>query len=362
MKDFTKPVPFKFALFLLLTMTLSCFNSFAQVEQTEEKIIKDPIDVKVNQVLNELTDTDDIDNDGVPNEADLCPNIKGSLKYYGCLQESETYIWYEDEYEAYPARTTLEVSPAKFDTVTEQYLVKPAHNEGAVFEQVTEKVLVKEAHTKLEIVESKFLKTEREIVIDELTNKTIKIENFEMANPPSVKEVAVPAEYKTLIRQKVIKNGTGAEIDSQYETYTQQVFSSSASVKEVAVPAIKKVVKIRSKHPVNYPADEEETEIYTITEEMPKFPGNDIELLKYFGTNIIYPEEAKAMNIQGVVVIGFVVAKDGSIQDLELIRDIGGGCGEEALRLAALMPKWSPGKQRGKPVNVAYKLPIRFKL
>jgi len=107
---------------------------------------------------------------------------------------------------------------------------------------------------------------------------------------------------------------------------------------------------------------EEEPEIFTIVEEMPSFPGGEIELLKYFGSGIKYPPIAKENDIQGVVVLGFTVEEDGSIADIEIVRDIGGGCGEEAMRLAKTMPKWAPGKQRGKAVKVAFKLPVRFKL
>lgn len=106
----------------------------------------------------------------------------------------------------------------------------------------------------------------------------------------------------------------------------------------------------------------EESEVFTNVEKMPEYPGGDKELLKYFLTSIIYPEEAKAKQIEGVVVIGFVVAKDGSVKDVKLIKDIGGGCGEEAVRLGKLMTKWSPGLRGGKPVDVAYKFAVRFSL
>ncbi len=101
---------------------------------------------------------------------------------------------------------------------------------------------------------------------------------------------------------------------------------------------------------------------FTIVEEMPKFPGGDLALLEHFRSNMNYPTEAQSNDIQGVVVIGFTVERNGSISELSIIRDIGGGCGEEALRLARLMPIWSPGKQYGKAERVAFKLPVRFKL
>jgi len=97
-------------------------------------------------------------------------------------------------------------------------------------------------------------------------------------------------------------------------------------------------------------------------EKVPKFPGGEEALLKFYGSNIIYPEAAKTKKVEGIVVLGFVIEKDGSVTNLEIIRDIGGGCGKEALRIAKQMPNWSPGLEKGKPVRVAYKFPVRFQL
>jgi len=286
MKNFKTTISLKNWILILLAISLVYLNSSAQDGQTNEIITDEMLDQTIDEALDALIDTViDTDNDGVPDEADLCPKVNGEFKFYGCLAKSDEYFWDNFEYEAYPARTTLEVIPGKFDTITEQYLVKPAHNEGATFEELTEQIIIKEAHSRLEVIESEFLKTEREIVIDELTNKTTKIESYELANPVSVKEVVVPAEYKTLTRQKVVENGTGAEIAAEYETYTKHIFAKPATVIEVAVPAIKKVVKIRT--------DREELEIYEIVEEMPRFPGGEAEMLKYIYGNIVYPEEAK---------------------------------------------------------------------
>jgi len=108
--------------------------------------------------------------------------------------------------------------------------------------------------------------------------------------------------------------------------------------------------------------DTSNNEIFTIVQKMPKFPGGDVALLQHFGSSIIYPAEARLHDIEGVVVIGFTVEKDGSITDLEILRDIGGGCGDEAMRIAKEMPTWTPGMQDGKLVRVAFKLPVRFRI
>jgi len=108
--------------------------------------------------------------------------------------------------------------------------------------------------------------------------------------------------------------------------------------------------------------DPQPGEVFEIVETMPKFPGGDQELLKYLYGNIKYPEEAKQNEIEGLVVSSFIVETDGSISNVEILRDIGGGCGEEVKRVIESMPTWIPGTQSGEPVRVAYKLPVRFKL
>ena len=107
---------------------------------------------------------------------------------------------------------------------------------------------------------------------------------------------------------------------------------------------------------------EEEPQIFTIVENMPSFPGGEAKLFEYLGKNIKYPAMAKDAGIQGIVYVNFVVYEDGSIKDVKVLRGIGGGCDEEALRVVKSMPKWTPGKQRGKAVRVSYNLPIRFTL
>ncbi len=111
--------------------------------------------------------------------------------------------------------------------------------------------------------------------------------------------------------------------------------------------------------------DEEEIkeeEIFLIVEEQPEFPGGDIARIRYFNENIKYPQLAREMNIQGTVFVGFVVEPDGSISNVTLLRGIGAGCDEEALRVVSKMPRWKPGKQRNQPVRVRFTLPVRFTL
>ncbi|MBL7782375.1 MAG: energy transducer TonB [Saprospiraceae bacterium] len=95
---------------------------------------------------------------------------------------------------------------------------------------------------------------------------------------------------------------------------------------------------------------------------MPGFPGGERDLMAYMAKNIEYPALAKENNIQGTVVLGFVVGKDGTINDVSILKDIGGGCGKEALRVVRSMPAWIPGEANGHAVKVRFTLPVRFKL
>lgn len=105
-----------------------------------------------------------------------------------------------------------------------------------------------------------------------------------------------------------------------------------------------------------------EQEIFQIVEEMPQFPGGEQKLMEFVAKNIKYPQIARETGIQGRVFVGFVVEPDGSISNVKLLRGIGGGCDEEAMRVIKSLPKWKPGKQRGKAVRVSYQIPVFFKL
>ncbi len=115
--------------------------------------------------------------------------------------------------------------------------------------------------------------------------------------------------------------------------------------------------------------------IFQVVEDMPRFSGCEElldmqerkicaqkKMLEFVHENVQYPQKARDNKVEGMVVIKFVVAKDGAIVDPEILRNIGSGCGEEALRVVKMMPNWIPGKQRGEPVNVYISFPVGFKL
>lgn len=108
--------------------------------------------------------------------------------------------------------------------------------------------------------------------------------------------------------------------------------------------------------------EEEEEEVFLVVEEDPEFPGGIEALSHFIADNIKYPQLAKENNITGRVYVTFVVEKDGSVGQVKILRDIGGGCGAEAVRVVKSMPKWKPGKQRGKSVRTQFNLPVNFDL
>ncbi len=110
------------------------------------------------------------------------------------------------------------------------------------------------------------------------------------------------------------------------------------------------------------PEDEKVDEIFTIVEDQPEFPGGIQAFYKFVSDKIKYPSQAKRMGIEGRVFVQFVVDKDGTVTNVEAVKGIGAGCDEEAVRVMKSVPRFKPGKQRGRPVRVRMVLPIMFKL
>ena len=115
----------------------------------------------------------------------------------------------------------------------------------------------------------------------------------------------------------------------------------------------------RGRH-IYIPADT--NDIYMVVEDPPEFPGGLQALSDYLRDNIKYPEACRKDSIQGRVIISFVVEKDGSISSAEVIKSVHEQLDAEALRVISAMPKWKPGKQRGKVVRVEYAIPIKYRL
>ena len=184
--------------------------------------------------------------------------------------------------------------------------------------------------TKYEVTDTEFL-FEEEVEIQQTTQETPP-----PPPPPAVQEV----EVLNVVEDNV-------------ETESIEVNTEDDKEVEVVIAA-----------PVEAPVEEEEEEVvFVVVESMPEFPGGQQALFKYLSENVKYPVIAQENGIQGRVICQFVVNKDGSIVDVEVVRSGGDpSLDKEAVRVIKSMPKWKPGKQRGKAVRVKYTVPVNFKL
>ena len=120
-----------------------------------------------------------------------------------------------------------------------------------------------------------------------------------------------------------------------------------------------------SQSQVNESTSNENTEVYYNLDELdvkPSYLGGDMALMTFIAKNVRYPQEAREKGIQGSVFVGFVIEEDGTVSNVKVVKGIGGGCDEEAVRVVKEMPKWCPGKKQGKSVRVSYMVLVNFRL
>ena len=184
--------------------------------------------------------------------------------------------------------------------------------------------------TKYEVADTEFL-FEDEIDIQQTTQETPP-----PPPPPAVQEVEVLNV-----------------VEDYVETATIEIYTEDDKDVEVVIAP-----------PVEAPVEEEEEEVvFVVVESMPEFPGGAQAMMRYIAENIKYPVIAQENGIQGRVICQFVVEKDGKVSDIQVVRSSGeASLDKEAQRVIGSMPKWKPGKQRGKPVRVKYTLPVNFRL
>ena len=184
--------------------------------------------------------------------------------------------------------------------------------------------------TKYEVADMEFT-FEEEVEIQQTTQETTP-----PPSPPPVQEVEVLNV-----------------VEDDVETESIEINTEDDKDVEVVIAA-----------PVEAPVEEEEEEVvFVVVETMPEFPGGQQALFKYLSENVKYPVIAQENGIQGRVICQFVVNKDGSIVDVEIVRSGGdASLDKEAVRVIKSMPKWKPGKQRGKAVRVKYTVPVNFRL
>lgn len=184
-------------------------------------------------------------------------------------------------------------------------------------------------------------------------NREIGVEILNTPKPdftPPPPMPAAPVNVPKFLAPKVVDE----EIESTMETQdnlSNQTNSAPVAEVEINVPEDHTTQVIETK--------ESPTEVFLIVEEPPVFNGD---VYEYIGNNLRYPQEARELGIQGKVYVSFVVEPDGSVLNVKVLRGIGGGCDEEAVRVIQSMPKWTPGKQRGHEVRVQFNIPVKFTL
>lgn len=178
-------------------------------------------------------------------------------------------------------------------------------------------------------------------VVQEVEEMIIQTRQEEPPPPPEEPQQAETTEFEIVDDDQELQN-----------EFSIETFENTGNA-DVFVPK----VEIEEEE-----AEEEEEIIFTVVEESASFPGGMPEMYKYIGNNLVYPQQARETGTQGKVFVTFVVEKDGSLTDVKVLRDIGSGCGEEAIRVVKSMPKWKPAKQRGKAVRMQFNLPISFTL
>ena len=132
------------------------------------------------------------------------------------------------------------------------------------------------------------------------------------------------------------------------------IFFAQSDSDKIKVPDIKNIELINDTGYIN------DALIFIVVEKMPEYQGGNATMTNFLISNIQYPIEAYLNQIEGIVYITFVIEKTGKLSDIRVLRGIGYGCDEEALRVVKFMPDWIPGKQRGNEVRVQFNLPIKF--
>lgn len=194
--------------------------------------------------------------------------------------------------------------------------------------------------------------TESDIVVAEITDQAVETFEDEMIDNTTQEDETPPPPEPEELPEEITDEFTVVEDDKKVDAVEFKSEDDQNSKVEIhQAPVV--VVEVE---------EEEEDKIFDVVEENPEFPGGMSALNKYFRENVKYPVMAQEMNIQGKVLVKFTVWKDGSIRDAQIVRSADKSLDQEALRLVSRMPKWKPGKQRGKPVNCKFTVPVTFKL
>jgi TonB family protein len=205
------------------------------------------------------------------------------------------------------------------------------------------------------------------------TIKTVSTLNGKVVNPSGKPLANIKVYYK----QNNYNTTTDEDGDFKIPNYSEQtivnfkgpdstilvrMFENVTEKLQIIVFEDRKWTENRAKRLVIKPSSEPGVVSFAAVEKLPTFPGGERAFGEYLSKAIRYPKEAHDNKTQGRVIVSFIVETDGQLNDIKILRDIGGGCGEEAVRVLSESPAWNPGIQNGKPVRVAYTMPVNFTL
>jgi len=197
----------------------------------------------------------------------------------------------------------------------------------------------------LAVVLTAFEWKEMEEQAELLAGKTTNTADEIMEVPPTEQPPPPPPQVQ---QPQVVEVPDEEEIEEEIQVSLDVEMTEETKVEEI---------EIKVEEP-----KEDVDQIFTIVEETATPKGGMAAFYKYVGSKLKYPPQANRMGVEGKVYVEFVINRDGTIVDVKVVRGIGAGCDEEAIRVVEGSPAWNPGKQRGKPVRQKYTLPIQFKL
>jgi TonB family protein len=193
-------------------------------------------------------------------------------------------------------------------------------------------------------------------------NKTIQVKKTEKIASGKTKEPLIMIDGK---------RSTTAEMDALDEKRIDHinVLKEKAATEIYGAEGINGVIEIKTKKPVlldvvvkTEAQTEPDDKPFDVVEQMPEFPGGQEAFMQFLRQEVKYPKEAEEKGLQGRVVVRYIIEKDGSISEVEIVKSVNEYLDAEAIRVVNAMPKWKPGKQKGENVRVKYTLPISFRL
>lgn len=221
-----------------------------------------------------------------------------------------------------------------------QIIAEKQIKDQAAQELVAVDLSTEEAEEEEEVVEERLEMPEEQALPEEILN-TVKVTELLIAPDEEVKA------------EDEIKSQD--ELKDTQTAFGQSDFDKGTDDRNV-VREYKEEIIVEKKVEV------EPEKVFTAVEQMPQFPGGDVELMKFLSKNIKYPTMAMENNIQGRVIVQFVVTKTGAIGEVKVVRSVDRDLDREAIRVCKSLPKFTPGKMNGQAVNVWYTLPVNFKL